>query len=69
MSDTAQSSLMPVWQLLQKSLAEKRLITIHFVTVFEYLAYLEAVAAMVKVWCLCLLVNLPTVHQPNEYIS
>lgn len=48
-TSTAQSNLKPVWQLLQKCIAEKRLVTIHFVTVFEYLAYLEAVAAVLKV--------------------
>jgi hypothetical protein len=48
---SAQSYLQPVWQLLQTSISEKRLITIHFGTVFEYLAYLETVAAALKVWC------------------
>lgn len=45
----AQSSLKPVWELLQQCIAEKRLVTIHFVTVFEYLAYLEAAAAVLTV--------------------
>ena len=46
---SAQNALKPVWELMQKCIAEKRLVTIHFVTVFEYLAYLEAAAAVMKV--------------------
>lgn len=48
-TDTAQRHLNPAWGLLQSSVAEKKLITINFVTLFEYLAYLEAVAAVLKV--------------------
>lgn len=49
MTGSAQSALKPVWELMQKCIAENRLVTIHFVNVFEYLAYLEAAAAVMKV--------------------
>jgi hypothetical protein len=61
-TSTARNSLKPVWQLLKKSIEEKMLMTIHFATVFEYLAYLEAVAAALKV-------QLPLLHISLHVVS
>jgi hypothetical protein len=47
--EDAQKKITPVWGLLQQAVIDKRLLTLHYVTVFEYLAYLEAVARALEV--------------------
>lgn len=38
-----------VQEQAQRALAQKRLLTVHFTTVFEYICYLEAIAALCQV--------------------
>eukprot|EP00892_Ulva_mutabilis_P007676 jgi/Ulvmu1/5280/UM022_0074.1 len=42
--ETVRQKILPSWPLIQDVLKNGRLLTVHFSTVFEYLAYLEAIA-------------------------
>lgn len=44
LNDLAKQRIEPFWPLINDVLKNHRLLTIHFSTVFEYLAYLEAIA-------------------------
>lgn len=49
LSEHVQQKIGPDWPLIEQVLRSQRLLTIHFSTVFEYLAYLEAIATDMEV--------------------